>query len=418
MSEIAGAVWAWALPALIVFGSAAALSTLAIWALRRSRRSPRARARAEAERTSAGVALVRLDDAVEELDLEVDLSGAMYDGSAPAALRRSRMTAQHVRDRAFADFRALEPDTHPDEVRRVCRSIVARTDDALATVARARGEHTQWMRANVTAASQVEAARERYRRLSAELADPAALLAELADRWDRSEWAEAERDAASTTTALAEAGRLIDEAAARAADPTRSALPVLAEAERALRTAAAAAARVEERHRSITDATQAVDGELTAARAALRQALTVRAELESADAERLGTELRAGDAALSALEVHAHRRPTATVDAVARLRDRIDLALGDARTAQQRLRGARTALPGTVAAARDAIARAEPRAAHSGADARVRLAAAHREVAAARGAQDPVAALDAARRALRNAEDATALADYDVLTKD
>lgn len=360
MSEIAGAVWAWALPALIVFGSAAALSTL----------------------------------------------------------RRSRMTAQHVRDRAFADFRALEPDTHPDEVRRVCKSIVARTDDALATVARARGEHTQWMRANVTAASQVEAARERYRRLSSELADPAALLAELADRWDRSEWAEAERDATSATTALTDAGRLIDEAAARAADPTRSALPVLAEAERALRTAAAAAARVEERHRSITDATQAVDGELTAARAALRHALAVRAELESADAERLGTELRAGDEALSALEVHAHRRPTATVDAVARLRDRIDLALGDARTAQQRLRGARTALPGTVAAARDAIARAEPRAAHAGADARVRLAAAHRELAAARGAQDPVAALDAARRALRNAEDATALADYDVLTKD
>lgn len=418
MNEFLGAVWTWVFPALVVFGSAAALSTLAIWALRRRRRSPRARARAEADRTTAGAALVRLDDAVEELDLEVGLSGAMYDGTAPAALRRARMTAQHARDRAFEDFRALDSDTHPDEIRRVSGQIRARTDAALATITRARGEHAEWMRAHVTAAAQVEAARERCRRLSAELADPAALLEELAARWDRVEWADAERDAGAATTALAEAERLIDDAAARAGDPTRSALPVLADAERALRTASGAAQRLEERHRSIVDAAGAVDGEVAAARAAIRHALTVRAELEPADAERLGAELRQVDEALSALEPLAARRPTATVDAIARLRDRIDLALGDARTAQQRLRGARTALPGTVAAARDAIARAEPRAARAGADARVRLATAQRDLAAARGAADPVAALDAARRALRNAEDAMALADYDVLTKD
>lgn len=418
MSEVLGAIWAWLFPALVVFGSAAVLSILAIWAMRRGRRSPRARARAEAERTTAGVALVRLDDAVEELDLEVGLSGAMYDGTAPAALRRARTTAQHARDRAFEEFRQLDADTHPDEVRRVSRAITARTDSAIAAITRARGEHAEWMRVNVTAAAQVEGARERCRALAAELADPAALLSGLAEQWDRSEWADAERDAATATTALADAERLIDEAASRANDPTRSTVPVLADAERALRTAQAAARRVEARHRSLTDAAVAVDGEVEAARGALRHGLTVRGDLEPVDAERLGAELRKIEEALSALEPHAHRRPAATVDAVARLRDRIDLALGDARTAQQRVRGARTALPGTVAAARDAISRAEPRAAHAGADARVRLAAAHRELAAARGANDPVSALDAARRALRNAEDAIALADYDVLTKD
>ncbi len=418
MSDALGAIGAWVLPALIVFGTAAALCTLAIWALRRQRRSPRARAAAEQERTLTGAGLVRLDDLVEELDLEVGLSGALYDGTAPAALRRARMTAQHARDSAFAEFRELGPDTHPDDVRRVSRAIRARTDAAITSVERARSEHDEWMRANVSAASQVGAARDRCRQLSAELADPAALLAELVERWDRSEWADAERDAATAVTALATAERLIDDAATRASDPTRSAVPVLAEAERALRTASAAARRVEERHRLVTDAGGAVEGEVADARAALRHALSVRNELEPADAERLGVELRKLENELSALEPHAHRRPTATVDRLARLRDRLDLALGDARTAQQRLRGARTALPGTLAAARDAISRAEPRAAHAGADARVRLAAAHRELAAARGAENPVTALDAARRALRNAEDAVALADYDVLAKD
>ena len=82
------------------------------------------------------------------------------------------------------------------------------------------------------------------------------------------------------------------------------------------------------------------------------------------------------------------------------------------------MRGARTALPGTLAAARAAVAHAEAQITRSraGADARVRLTAAQRELASARQATDPVEALDAARRAMRNAEDAQALADYDRLT--
>jgi hypothetical protein len=183
-----------------------------------------------------------------------------------------------------------------------------------------------------------------------------------------------------------------------------------------MRRGHAAARALEEEHRLVTDAAQAVAGELDAARTALRHAEELRASLEPDDAERLGRELREFDASLTALEPRAHRHPTETVTAVARLRDRLDLAVGDARTAQQRLRGARTALPGTLAAARSAVARAEAAASRAGADARVRLSAAQHELAAARSAQDPVAALDTARRALRHAEDAVALADYDRLT--
>ncbi len=415
MEELAASVWQWLGPALVVFAGAAALSVGAIWLLRRSRRSPKARAAAEAERTAAGSALVQLDDAIAELDLEVGLSGALYDGSAPGALRRARLTAGHARDTSFEHLRTLTPETAPDEVKRIARGIRTRSASALAAIAHARDEHSAWMTANVSAAAQADAARARARVVAAELGDPRALLSTLAERFDPSEWADAERSAAEASAALAQAEELIGTAEQRAADPTRSALPMLADAERALRAAHSASRRFEERCRLVTEAGDAVAGELAAARTALRQAIAMRESLEPADADRLGKTLHAVSAELDSREAAAGTRPTETVAAVVRLRDRLDLALGEARTAQERLRGARSALPGALSVAHDAIARAEPRVAGAGADARVRLAMAQHELASAReegSTGDPVAALDAARRAIRNTEDAAALADY------
>ena len=413
MSETLEEILRWAVPAAIVFGVAAIAVVAATWALRRARRSPRARAVADAERSAAGSALVALDDAVEELDLEVELSGALYDGTAPSALRRARMTAQHTRDEAFAALRDLADDAHPDEIRRVAQRIRSRSHDALAHIERARAEHTAWMGAHRTAAEQIERTRARAEALRSELGDSDALVAELTDRFDASEVDSARRSASDAIAALEEADARLTDATERAADPTRSALSPLAEAERALRRGRTAARSLDEAHRSVTDAAHAVTGELDAARAALRQADALRAGLEPDDADRLGRELHSVSTALTALESRAVRHPVSVITEVARLRGRLDLAVGDARTSQQRLRGARTALPGTLAAARAAVARAETAAAHAGADARVRLSSAHHELAAARSAADPVEALDTARRALRHAEDAVALADYD-----
>lgn len=416
MEEVAASLWRWVVPALVVFAVAAALCAVAIWLLRRAQRSPRARAAAETERTEAGSALVRLDDAIGELELEVSLSGAMYDGTAPAALRRARMTAEHARDASFEQLRTLTSEAHPDEVKRVARSIRSRTDAALAAIAHARSEHTAWMTANVSAATQVDAAKAHARTIGGELGDPGALLAAMGERFDRSEWIEAERSASEASTALADAEELIASAELRANDPTLSALPALADAERALQRAQSASRRFEERCQLVADAGGAVSGELAAARDALRQAIAVRESLEPADADRLGTVLHDVSTELDALEGAAARRPTETVTAIVRLRSRMDLALGDARSAQQRLRGARSALPGALAVVRDTIARAEPRVRVGGADARVRLAMAQHELAASRAAPDPVEALDAARRAIRHAEDAVALADYGVMS--
>jgi chromosome segregation ATPase len=418
MPEVIAAILGWLIPAVVVFGATAIAVSAIVWAVRRSRRSPKARAAAEAVRGAAGASLVRLDDAVDDLELEVGLSGALYGGGAPASLRRARMTAQHVRDDAFVEYRAISgPDVAPAEIRRVAARIASRTDAASATISRARAEHADWVAQNVSAADQIAAAGARLDALRESMGDPAALVADLSGRFDEDEWRDAAHAASAAMSEADDAARLLTTAGAAASDPSRSALPDLAAAERSLRQAQADARTLEETHRLVTQAAQALPSEFDAARAALRHALTIREQLEPVDAERLAGEVRSIQSALSSLEPDATRRPTRTVDAIARLRDRLDLALGDARTAQQRLRGARTALPGTLAAARGAVAHAEAAAAHarSGADARVRLAAAQDELAAARRTQDPIEALDAARRAMRHAEDAKALADYDRL---
>lgn len=420
MPELVGAVLGWLIPAIVVFGVTAIAVTVAVWAIRRARRSPRARAAVEPARAAAGVELVRLDDAVEELELEVGLSGALYGGTAPPSLRRARMTAQHVRDESFDEYRRLgEEGIHPAEVKRGAARIRRRTGEALSAIAAARREHADWVARNVSAPRQVAAGRERLAHLRAEMGDPTALVAELSDRFDEDEWTDARRAAASALREADTARELLAKASAAAEDPTTSVLGDLAGAERALRQAEADSRILEETHRLVTQAAQALPGEFEAARTALRQATVTREHLEPADSARLGAEVRALSDQLDALEDGAGRRPTRTVDAIARIRDRLDLALGDARTAQQRLRGARTALPGTLAAARQAVAHAEAAITRTraGADARARLMSAETELAAARQAADPVEALDAARRAMRDAEDAKALADYSRLSR-
>ncbi len=415
MPEPVATILGWVIPSVVVFGVAAIAVLVLAWAVRRARRSPRARAAADAARAKAGAALVRLDDAVGELDLEVGLSGAMYGGDAPASLRRSRLTAQHVRDASFEEYRGISTaDVPPVEVRRASTRIERRAEQALAAIAAARAEHGAWVRANVSAASQVDAARGRLAQLRASMGDPAALVAELSSRFAEEEWRDASRAAHAAVAEADEAERLLETAAAQASDPALTALPTLAAAERALRQAENDARILEEAHRLVLQAAQAIPDEVAAARSALRHAIVVRDHLEPADAERLGAEIREVESELSRVEADAARRPTWAVDRIARLRNRLDLALGDAHTAQQRLRGARTALPGTLAAARRALAQAEASVAHSraGADARARLLSAQEELARARQADDPVAALDAARRAMRDAEDAKALADF------
>ncbi|WP_309069341.1 hypothetical protein [Microbacterium sp.] len=405
----------WIIPALVVFGSAAVLALAVAAAVRHARRGPGARRRAADAVERTGVALVQLDDAIDELELEVGLSGALYGGGAPASLRRARMTAQHTRDDAFATYRALtDPDAPPLAVERASRDLVRRIERAMTSIETARREHQSWIDAHVSAADQISAAERHLADLRSRMGDPDALLRELAQRAERDEWIDAVRAAGAARAAIADAEAHIAAARAEAADPSRSALDDLSAAERALRNADAASRALEETHRLVIQAGLAVSDELSAAHGAIRSATAIRSALPADASDRLGEEIRRASAELARIAPIAARRPVSANEAIARVRERLDAALADARTAQQRQRGARSALPGTLAAARSAVHRAEAALPRQAAqlDARVRLDAARQELAEARQMQDPVAALDAARRAIRHAEDATALIDH------
>ena len=126
------------------------------------------------------------------------LSGALYGGGAPASLRRARLTrpARARRGVRGVPRRSPRPDASPVEIRRVVRrASSSAAPTALATISAARAEHAGWVRANVSAAAQVAAARRRLEALRATMGDPAALVAELSSRFAEDEWRDASRAA-------------------------------------------------------------------------------------------------------------------------------------------------------------------------------------------------------------------------------
>lgn len=406
------------LEALVPAAIAVALTALAllmlVWLIRRSRRGPRARAAAEAQRSRAGAALVEVDDAAADLDVEIAVSGALNGGDAPPSLRRARLSTSHSRDDLFAAYRDISVEgVHPVVITRTAARIRERASKDLATITRARSDHREWTRTHVDNAAQVTSASARLDALRDSMGDEAALVRDLSTRFDAVEWEGASRAARDAVSAADEAASHLNRARSLGADASQSVRDELAVGERALRRAQSEARALEESHRLITQAAIAVPNELTVARAAIAQARIVRQRLSGDEAERLEAAISGADASLAHASTLADRRPTAAIAELAQVHSRLDLALGSARTAQQRLRGARTALPGTIAAARAAVAQAEVDVARdgTGADARVRLALAQQQLAGARQADDPVVALDAARRAIRHADDARALSN-------
>ncbi|MET1053200.1 MAG: hypothetical protein ABWX65_11225, partial [Mycetocola sp.] len=110
--------------------------------------------------------------------------------------------------------------------------------------------------------------------------------------------------------------------------------------------------------------------------------------------------------------------PLARLDAVRDAESRLDAALSSARSKQQRIDSAREALRGALFSARSHLDVASAFIAANrgriGPDARTRLAEAERQLALAEAASDPVDALDLAHRVSRLAQDADALARYDL----
>ncbi|MEX0153568.1 hypothetical protein [Microbacterium sp. LMI1-1-1.1] len=371
----------WLVPLGIGLVAVLFAAALTILVVRLSRRSPRAREAARAARREAETALLRLDDAVDDLDIAVEASGALIDG--PDELRRARAAAARTRDRGYTEVAALRaPNRIPAEVRADAVRIRGRLSDAVARVERTRADLDSWADAHRPLADRLAAARARLDETLAATGDPAPLQEALRRRFDVEDIADAESAARQAADARAAADDAL--AAGEADSPHR--------ATRATRVLARSLRGIEEMHRSALQAAENVEREI----ATVRVELTGRPDL----ADAAGAVDRAAETAT--------RRPRAAIAAVARARERMDAAPLGSLTTRQRIEAARAALPGTLACARTALTAAETAADGGPLDARLRRQQARRELAAARAATDPVSALVAARAAWSDALEASA----------
>lgn len=397
----------WAIGAAVV----AVLIVALVVGIRLARRGRRARAKARERLDELGARLVELDDATEELEIEIGMSNALYDGRPPASLRRARLTAQHTRDDAFAAYsEAARDDVHPSAQRREAARLTAGIDKAMTVIHSARAENDAWLEEHTTTDEQVAVARRRLDDLRTRMGDPAALRAELARIADEHEWEDAADADTEAHDALDEASSHLTEAEQHAEGDAAAARASLRACETSLARAEHASRLLEETYRLVGNARQAIDDERMAAESAIRAAMGTQKTLDADAAPKLAEAIRVAETALASATEIAKRRPVTANERIARLRDRLDVALGDSRTQQQQLRGARSALPGSLNAARSALARAEAVVLDAEVDARVRLDSARRELALARQAHDPIEALDASRRARLDAETAATLA--------
>ena len=403
----------WATPALIGVGIAAVVVIAVVLIVRQSMRGRRAQAKAAEAIAALGAHLVELDDATEDLQQEVDMSHALYDGRPPASLRRARLTAQHTRDDAFAAYSEIAADdVHPRIRRRESRRLITGIDEAITIIRRARDDNESWIDEHAPAAEQVAAMQSRFDDVVTQMGDPTALRTELARIADESEWEDAAHADDEARTAIDDAAALLAEAEEQASDPTGKPRASLRACAHALTRAEQASRLLEETHRLVRHAHAAIDDERMAAESAIRAAIGTQKTLDAEQAPRLAEAIRVAGVALEQATRIAERRPVTANERIARLRDRLDEALAEMRTEQQRLRGARSALPGSLNAARSALARAEAVVLDAEVDARVRLDSARRELAFARQSHDPIEALDASRRARRDAEEAAVLARF------
>ena len=282
-----------------------------------ARRSPRARAEAgRSPRRAPASTLVKLDDAVDELDLEVGLSGALYGGGvAGLAATCPRSTAQHVRDESFEEYRAIS--SRMPARRRSGGSptrIERRCTEALATISAARAEHAGWVRANVSATAQVAAARRATRGAARRRWGTRPRSSRnCPPRFAEEEWSDASqspRARRSTTPPRRERSLAIAAQTRERSDTHRARRAGRRRA--SLRRAEAEARTLEETHRLVTPGR--TGGPRRVRRGAHGSAAGDRRRGSSStrvDSDRLGAELRAIEAELAQIEIDARAGPLA-----------------------------------------------------------------------------------------------------------
>ncbi|PPL20096.1 hypothetical protein [Microterricola pindariensis] len=418
----------WWLPSLLVFAIAGAIAVFGIGALRRAslrRDAATDSSLLELQRRAGGL-LVRTDNRVQESEDELGFAQAQFGDAAVIDYRNAIDTARRRLREAFLLQQRLddaEPDT-VDERRRWNTQIIELCTSADAALA---GEDARFRERRSTernAPQQLLAVQTQLAAAELRADEIRAVSQSLSARFAPSALDALERHIDDASELLVSASGLLEAASLRiqgggvepVADVLRSAHDDVTRSGGALAAAELAAARIAaaetasaglavQLQGAIAEAREVRDGHVDPAAAIALNLCVDQAGMALAEHARLA---RSGGVSAD---------PVADLDALRAAIDRLDAATSAARGQQDRLEHARIALGGALVAARSHIAAARDcigaRRGVVGAPARTRLAEAERQLMLAEAESDPVSALDIARRAVRHADDAEALARYD-----
>ncbi len=368
-----------------------------------------------------GTLLVQLDDSLTTSEQELGFAVAQFGDEASRPFVAALATAKRDVAEAFGIKQRLddhEPET-PDEKRAMSTRIIdlcekadreldAQSDafDELRALEQSAPQELVLVRSEVdglgeriaAASATLTALRARY--------SPRALATIDDNPQKASELTEFVRDTATTADAAIASG---DSGAAAVA--VRTARAAVGQARQLLDAVAAAEA-------TLDDASEKVGAVLADTRQDLAAA---RALAEHTPSAELSTAIAAADTAVTTESAESTLGdPVARLERLMPLNASLDAAIGSARDAEERLQRARTALDGTIAAARNQISTANDYIATrrggigDGARTRVSEAVRHLEAAVGLATSDPVAAQSEAQQATALASSAVELARRDV----
>ncbi|KQU02545.1 hypothetical protein ASG56_16460 [Rhodococcus sp. Leaf7] len=365
--------------------------------------------------------LVETDEAIRASADELSTAAGELGDAAARPFVDALDGARRALSEAFAVRQRLDdaiPES-PDDRRQMLMEIITSCSDADRRLDEKVAEFDEIRNLLIDADARLDALTRAHVEQTARLDPAAATLASLRERYDAAVLTPVAQNVDLAREQLALADNSIDDGRDAAAQPVGHQGPVVA----AVRTAESALSRA----RSLLDAVEHADGDITAARDGLPAAMEdARADIASADrlSEHGGDPLAAARAAVATALDHAQSRgsqdPLGTMNALVAADAELDRALAAAAQSKEQDDHARARLDRDLGSAQAQVrAAGDYIGARSGAvkvQARTRLAEAERHVQAAQqlAATDAPRALQHAAAALSMAAQASHLAQADV----
>ncbi|MFP7832549.1 hypothetical protein [Marisediminicola sp. LYQ134] len=372
--------------------------------------------------TRARVALVRLDDEVQEAADELAFAVAQFGEERSRALSDALTAARLSLVESFALQQKLDdatPDTATQQ-REWRARILSRCETASSTLARERRQLDDARRLERRAPDEIDRLTAELEAIEGRVGEADRALARLVESFAPAAVAPVVTKPHEARTRLSDARARLEDARAGADVGGASSISgAVADAERMLRAADRAVSEVHELDASLARSTEHLATVLAEAPAMITSASTVRdSPPDPETGARVGEAVIALESVLARDPRSTRRDPDAATADLESALAALDAAVSRARSEQQRLDHARAALAGALLTARSQIATTAAYIGHRrgtvGGEARTRLAEAERLLSIAEAEADPVVALDTARSSATYSRDADALARYDL----